>query len=113
MGAVVLVFGEVLGLRPPLEAQQSSFVTLSPLWYVRCIAFVMFFSSVDRGECDETRDTANAKMKRHADIFIVGCLYTGLKCVCSLLVFLSGRDKEAFGDVFVSTSRMLMCLWYK
>jgi hypothetical protein len=50
---------------------------------------------------------------RHADIFIVGRLYTGLKCVCGLLVFLSGRDKEAFSGEFVSTSRMLMCLGYK
>lgn len=60
-GAVVSVFEEVLGLCPPLEAQRSSFVTLSPLSYVRCIAFLMFFSSVDRSRCDETRNTGNAK----------------------------------------------------
>ncbi len=53
------------------------------------------------------------KGPRHADIFIVGRLDTGLKCVCGLLMLLSGRDKEAFGDKFVSTSRMLMCLRYK
>ena len=60
-GAEVLVFGEVLGLCPHLGAQLSFFVTPSPLWYVHCVAFVMSFSSVDRSECDETRDTENAK----------------------------------------------------
>jgi hypothetical protein len=53
------------------------------------------------------------KMTRHADIFIVGNLYTGLKCVCGLLMLFSSRDKEAFSDEFVSMSRMLMCLRYK
>lgn len=49
----------------------------------------------------------------NADIFIVGQLYTGLKCVCGLLMLLSGRDKEAFSDEFVSIIRMPMCLRYK
>jgi hypothetical protein len=53
------------------------------------------------------------KMTRHADIFIVGQLYTGLKCVCGLLMLFSGRDKEAFSDEFVSIIRMPMCLRYK
>jgi hypothetical protein len=62
---VVLVFGEVLGQCPPLEAQQSFFVTLSPLWYVHCIAFVMFFLSVDRSECDETQGMQSDKARGH------------------------------------------------
>lgn len=53
------------------------------------------------------------KVARHADMFIVGRLYTGLKCICRLLMFLSGRNKEAFSGEFVSISRMLMCLQYK
>jgi hypothetical protein len=64
-GEVVLVFGEALGLWPPLEAQQSFFVTLLPLWYVHCITFVMFFSSVDRCERDETRGMQNDKARGH------------------------------------------------
>ena len=109
-GAVVPVFGEGLGLCPPLEAQQSFFVALSPLWCVHCTAFVTFFSSIDRSECDETREMQSGE---YADIFIGGYLYTGLKCVCGLLVFLSGRNKEAFSDGIVSISRMPMCLRYK
>lgn len=53
------------------------------------------------------------KMTRHTDIFIVGQLYTRLKCVCRLLMLLRGRDKEAFSDEFVSIIRMPMCLRYK
>ena len=64
-GAVVLVFEEVLGLCPPLEAQQSFFVTLSPLWCVHCITFVMFFSSVDWSECVETRGMQSDKARGH------------------------------------------------
>jgi hypothetical protein len=64
-GAVESVFGEGLGLCPPLEAQQSFFVTLSPLLYVHCTAFVMFFSSVDQSECDETREMQSGKVRGH------------------------------------------------
>ena len=53
------------------------------------------------------------KVTRYANIFIVGHLYTGLKCVCGLLMFLSGMDEDAFSSEFVSISRMLMCLQYK
>jgi hypothetical protein len=53
------------------------------------------------------------KVTWHADIFVVGHLYTGLKCICGLLMLLRGRDKEAFNGKFVSMSRMLMCLRYK
>jgi len=60
-----LVFGEVSGLCPPLEGQQFFFVTLSPLWYVHCIAFVMFFSSVYRSEYDETRGMQSDKARGH------------------------------------------------
>lgn len=109
-GAVVPVFGEGLGLSPPLEAQRSFFVTLSPLWYVHYTAFVMFFSSINRGECDETREMQSDE---YADIFIGRHLYTGLKCICGLLVFLSGGNEEAFSDEIISISRMPMCLRYK
>ena len=64
-GAVVMVFGEVLGLRPPLEARQSFFVTLLPLWYVHCITFVMFFSSVGRCKCDKTWGMQIDKARGH------------------------------------------------
>jgi hypothetical protein len=47
------------------------------------------------------------------DIFIVGRLYTGLKRIRGLLMFVSGRDEKAFSGEFVSISRMLMCLRYK
>jgi hypothetical protein len=56
MGAVVLASGEVLGLCPPLEVQQSFFATPLPFGCVHCEAFSMFFSSVDRSECSETRE---------------------------------------------------------
>ena len=47
------------------------------------------------------------------DIFIVGRLYTGLKRIRRLLMFVSGRDEKAFRGEFVSIGRMLMCLRYK
>lgn len=49
-------------------------------------------------------------MTGHADIFIVGRLYTGLKRIRGLLMLVSGRDEKAFRGEFVSVSRMLMCL---
>lgn len=64
-GAVVVVFGEVLDLCPPLEAQQPFFVTLLRLWYVHCITFVMFFSSVNRSECGETRGMQSDMARGH------------------------------------------------
>ena len=57
-GAVVLVFEEVLGRCPPLEVQQSFFVILSRILCVHCIAFLTFFSSIERSECDETMRNA-------------------------------------------------------
>jgi len=53
------------------------------------------------------------QVTRHADIFIVGRLYTGLKRIRGLLMLVGGRDEKAFCGEFVSIGRMLMCLRYK
>lgn len=48
-----------------------------------------------------------------ANIFVIRCLYTGLKCICRLLMLVGSRNEKPFSDVFVSVGRMLVCLRYK
>jgi len=50
------------------------------------------------------------QVAKHADIFIVGRLYTGLKCIRRLLMLVGSGNEKSLSDVFVSIGRMLVCL---
>jgi hypothetical protein len=66
----------------------------------------MFFSSAIRCE----RGGIQMQAAKHADIFIVGHLDTGFKCIRRLLMLVGSGNEKSLGDVFVSIGRMLMCL---
>jgi hypothetical protein len=65
----------------------------------------MFFSSVSR-----RKRGMQMQVTKYADIFIVGRLYAGLKSIRGLLMLVGSGNKKSFSGVFVSISRMLVCL---
>ena len=50
------------------------------------------------------------QVAKHADIFIVRHLYTGLKCIRRLLMLVGSGNEKPLNGVFVSIGRMLVCL---
>jgi hypothetical protein len=66
----------------------------------------MFFSSASRRE----RGGMQMQEEKGAYIFIIGRLYTGLKCIRRLLMLVGSGNEKTLSDVFVSIGRMLVCL---